>query len=414
MSFPLAARLGLHLSLLAALLAEHGPTSPEVAEAVETAEALADEVDDGLLVARTRQLSWSIAFMTGDIVTASTRLAALEAAAGGLDDAALALQLADARALTLLAAGSPALALEAVQWPGPAQIPASPPARSRTPSEAAVLGHSTAALASWLVGRADDAEVAAHDGLRLARDAGTAGALCRSLWPVVAVHQLRGERARVRRHAAALARVAEVEEDSRWAAIAGVFDAWARLDGADPTTAAFEVAHLVDRLVDDGMGFGRPYHLGLAAEAAAARGDAEGALAAIDAALAAVAATGDRWYLAELMRNRAEALFDLADEHPTGRAGYAREADALLDESVAVARAQGARAIELRTLTTVVRRGRPAIDGPVVAAAALRRLLSVLADGVGPADRLAAESALRSTRVARSAPPVAATDAVLN
>ena len=409
-----AARLGLQLSLLAALLAEHGPTSPEVAEAVDTAEALADGVDDGLLVARARHVAWSIAFMTGDIITATIRIAALEAAAGGLDDAALALQLADARALTLLAAGSPALALEAAQRHRPVPIAANSPARSHALSEAAVLGRSSAALASWLVGRADDARFAAHDGLRLAREAGTPGALCRSLWPVVAVHQLRGERARVRQHAAELARVAEVEENSRWAAIAGTFDAWARLDGADPATAAFEVLHLVDRLVDDGMGFGRPYHLGLAAEAAAACGDAERALVTIESALAAVAATGDRWYLAELLRNRAEALLDLADEHPTGRTGFAREADALLDESVAVARSQGARAIELRALTTVVRRGRPAVDGPAVAAAMLRRLLNVLAEGVGPADRLAAESALRGTRAVRSARPVVATGSVLN
>ncbi|SIN86119.1 winged helix-turn-helix domain-containing protein [Agromyces cerinus] len=412
---PGSARLGLQLCLVAALLEEHGPTSPVVADAVDTAEVLADAVGRGPEVILARHLSWSVAFMAGDFFAASARLVAVEEAATGVEDPALELQVADARALTLLAEGSPALALEAGRVSVDRVSTAASDSDDERPhrrSEAAVLGRSSAAIASWLVGSAEDAKRLAHDGLRLAHETGAAGIVCRSLWPVIAVHQLRGERRRVQHHASELARAAE-HEHPRWSAIAGAFDAWARLDDPDPAQAAAEVQQLVERLLADGMGFGRPYHLGLAAEGAAACGDTERAVVIIDAALAAVASTGDRWYLAELLRCRAEALLTLAAEHPSGRLGFTRAADALLDESLAIARSQGARALEVRALTTVVRTARPAADGPVASAAMLRDLLGVLGIGVGPVDRLAAELALRGTGLGSGEPVVSPTGTLL-
>ncbi|MBM7832811.1 DNA-binding winged helix-turn-helix (wHTH) protein [Agromyces cerinus] len=413
---PASARLGLQLCLVAALLEEHGPTSSVVADAVDTAEVLADAVGRGPEVVLARHLFWSVAFMAGDFFAASARLVAVEEAAVGVEDPALVLQLADARALTLLAEGSPALALEAGRVAAvTASSAASDSASGERPhrrSEAAVLGRSSAAVASWLVGSADDAKRFAHDGLRLAHETGTAGVVCRSLWPVVAVHQLRGERRRVQHHASELAGAAEFEHP-RWAAIARAFDAWARLDEPDPAPAAAEVQQSVERLLADGMGFGRPYHLGLAAEGAAACGDTERAVVIIDSALAAVASTGDRWYLAELLRRRAEALLTLAAEHPSGRLGFTRAADALLDESLAIARSQGARALEVRALTTVVRSARSVADGPVASATMLRDLLGVLGIGVGPVDRLAAELALRGTGFGPGAPVESPTGTLL-
>lgn len=393
---PAAVRLRLHLQLIAALLGEHGPSAEDLGDSLAEVEVLCGSADDPMLVARARHVLWSLAFMRGDLVAAGALFVDFEVAVADVDDAVLATQLADARALTLLAEGSPALALAAVSRPEAAG--AGFPGGSDRP-EAVVVDRSTAALASWLVGRADDARALALDGLRVARESGAPGIVCRSLWPVIAVHQLRGERARVRQYAAQLAAVAELDEHSRWRSVAALFDGWARPPGPGARSGARETAHPAEHLMAGGMGFGRPYHLAVAAETAALAGDHERADATIDEALSAVASTGDRWYHAELLRARAEILVASARGHP--ERGVVAEIDELLEEAVAVARAQGASAIEVRALTGLVRRGDRTTDGAVHAGERLAQLLDELGEGIARADRVAAVSALRASGAAR-------------
>jgi predicted ATPase len=85
----------------------------------------------------------------------------------------------------------------------------------------------------------------------------------------------------------------------------------------------------------------RPYYLALLAEAEARRGRIEEALRVIAEAIETAQATGERWYEAELHRLRAALLLQGGDSETA-------EAEAGLRRALALARKQGARALELR------------------------------------------------------------------
>lgn len=360
-------RLGLQLSLVGATLAVHGVGSSELAAAVDDAEDAVDAAagaDPGL-VGQARYLFWSIAFMAGEISVAGARIRPLEAAVATAGGGLLAHQLASARSVTSFASGAPVVALEQAsplheleagfEAPGDA---------SRTWREIAMLNRWSVALASWLVGRPDDARRLAHDGLRIARELGEARLLCASLWPVAAVHQLRGERRRVTWTVEEIRRAAEPDGRSHWRLVGGVFEGWASATGddADGRSHALQVRACLDGLVGS-LGFGTPYHLALLAEAATAGGDGEAARAAIDEGLQAVEATGDRWYLAELLRLLGESMLHSAiGESMAHRGALRRAAAEVFTEAVTVARTQGATALELRAIASRERASRGIAD----------------------------------------------------
>lgn len=360
-------QLGLHVSLVAATLAVHGVAGQEVEAAVREAEAITDAMPHSATAGRARYLFWSIAFMAGDIRTAAARLVALEGSAAGAGDELLALQVENARTVTSFAAGAPAAALDhAARFRALEADRSGSADADRARHEITMLNRSSTSLASWLVGRPDDALRVAHDGLRIARAQGSPALVCQSLWPVAAVHQLRGESRMVGRYAQELSLLAESDATSRWRLVGDVFAGWAassdertrRVRTGDAAVSRAErVRHCLDALVEDGMGFGRPYHLALAVEASLDAGEARQALDAADDGIAASESTGDRWYLAELFRLRAEALLaSSATDPPSRRASLQREAAGMFAEAAELARAQGASALEERVGAGEVRR----------------------------------------------------------
>lgn len=360
-------RLAVRLSLVSATLGVHGVSGPEIAAAVDEAEAVADSVAEPRAAGRARYLFWSIAFLAGDIRTAEVRLRALEldSTASAHSDPLLERQLENARTLTDFAAGRPAAALHhAARFRLLEETAPAEGVVERAMHEIGMLNRSGSALASWLVGRTDDACRIAHDGLRMARADGRPGLVCRSLWPVAAVHQLTGDRRSVTKYAEQIRRITEADVAWRWMLVGGVFAGWAAATGrpaggtggAGPGTASLRAS--LDRLLADGMGFARPYHLALAAEASITSGDHEAAIASVDDAIARSESTGDRWFAAELLRLRAEALrVRAAGERSAVRSASRREADGLLTEAVALARAQGALALERRAEASLAARG---------------------------------------------------------
>lgn len=353
-------QLDLHVSLVAATLAVHGVVGHEVETAVRDAEAIADAMPGSAGSGRARYLFWSIAFMAGDIRTATARLAALEGSAADAGDDLLALHIENARTVTSFAAGAPAVALDhAARFRALEEDRSGSVGRDVATDEIAALNRSSMGLASWLVGRPDEARRVAHDGLRIARANGSPALVCQSLWPVAAVHHLRGESRIVSRYAEEISRLAESDATSRWRLVGDVFAGWADTsdehgrtpDGIGDASGirAERMRQSLDALVADGMGFGRPYHLALAVEAWLGAGEPRRALEVVDDAVSASESTGDRWYLAELLRLRAEALLAIsATEARSRRASLEREAAAMFAEAVELARAQGARALEQR------------------------------------------------------------------
>jgi predicted ATPase len=90
-----------------------------------------------------------------------------------------------------------------------------------------------------------------------------------------------------------------------------------------------------------------PFYLSLLARACGRAGRVEDGLMAIEEALAASDARNERWWDAELYRLRGEMLL--------AHGGRERDAEAALQRAVEIARAQQARSLELRAVTSLVR-----------------------------------------------------------
>jgi predicted ATPase len=90
-----------------------------------------------------------------------------------------------------------------------------------------------------------------------------------------------------------------------------------------------------------------PYYLGLLARVCGRAGRAEDGLAAIDEGMAASRAHNERWWDAELHRLRGELLLSSGVEASEAEAAYLR--------AIEIARAQQARALELRAITSLAR-----------------------------------------------------------
>jgi predicted ATPase len=151
-------------------------------------------------------------------------------------------------------------------------------------------------------------------------------------------------------HAEALAAEAVALGETRgfalWVGFGGVLRAWARaVLGTDAGSAAAAIGGALERLTKIGMVVGQSYFLALLAEAQVLAGDEAAALASLDSALAAAESSGIRYWQPELLRLRAERF---QERDPA-------QALAGLERALEVARAQGARGVELRIATSASR-----------------------------------------------------------
>jgi predicted ATPase len=100
-----------------------------------------------------------------------------------------------------------------------------------------------------------------------------------------------------------------------------------------------------------GAAFQRPHFLALLAEASGLLGQPEGGLAALEEALTLVQQTGERYYEAELHRQRGELLLQAEG----GVRSAALTAEACFQQALDVARAQQAKSLELRAAMSLSR-----------------------------------------------------------
>lgn len=128
-----------------------------------------------------------------------------------------------------------------------------------------------------------------------------------------------------------------------WVASAEIIHGWAVAALGDAPAGIAESRRGLGALTATGSRFWLPYYHGLLGESLLGGGRAEEALAALEKGLDWAARTGERWYEAELLRRKGEALARLG------------AADAALEGSLRVAREQGALTWELRAATSLVR-----------------------------------------------------------
>jgi predicted ATPase len=299
-------------------------------------------------------------------------------------DPALVLQARQAGAVVALCAGEPAVTRRHME----AAVRLYDPARHRhltfqfgQDPGVACLGFGAVAL--WLLGEPREAAARSRDAVRLARAGSQPSTLALALHFAAVLHQFRGDPTGVREAASEALAVAVEHRFAFWQAGATVLLGWAVAAGG-----VADGVGLIEQGLDAWRATGsetyRAYYLAILADALARCGHHDDALAALDQAERAAGATGERLSEAEVHRLRGELL--------SGRSADA--AEAAWRAAVETARAQQARALELRAALGLGRfltgRGRADEARAVVAAAAER------ADGLRDTPEMrAAQAVLR-------------------
>jgi predicted ATPase len=112
----------------------------------------------------------------------------------------------------------------------------------------------------------------------------------------------------------------------------------------------------LDTYRSTGAEFQRPHFLTLLAEASGLLGQPEGGLAALEEALTLMEQTGERYYEAELHRQRGELLLlRAASGRPAQGNQEQHEAETCFQHALDVARQQQAKSLELRTAMSLAR-----------------------------------------------------------
>jgi len=170
-----------------------------------------------------------------------------------------------------------------------------------------------------------------------------------------------------------------------WAAGGQILQGWAAAHD-DPDKGVEEIRAGLAAWRQTGSRLWLPIFVALEGEAHAAAGRNDAALQAVDQGIAISRETGERWAIAEVLRLKAQILLK------SGR-GAAGEIEALLNQSIEAARAQGARSWQLRTASDLVefQRGR---GGEQEALDLLRSIYRQFTEGFGTPDLIRAKALL--------------------
>jgi adenylate cyclase len=206
---------------------------------------------------------------------------------------------------------------------------------SRFGQDPGVATLSFGAIALWIKGRESEAAAASESALALARRHDQPSSLALALHFAAMLHQLRGDAAAVANIAQQALNLSSEEGFSFWHAGATIFNGWAtaargKHEGIDGIRRGLQA------WLDTGSRTYQPYYLGILADALRRHDHAADASRTLDDALAAARALPEGLYEAELLRMKASATLDKA------------AAVKLLEESIAVARRQGATMFESR------------------------------------------------------------------
>ncbi len=195
--------------------------------------------------------------------------------------------------------------------------------------------------------------------------------------------RLLGDEEAVEAHLARLREIAEARGIPYWTAQVGLHDGFAALARGEIETGLAQVRKALATFAAHAVELETPFYLGQVAELLVRARRHDAAAEILIEALAQVERTGERWYLAELLRLRAEAN---AAEDPA-----AAEAD--LRRAVGLARSQGALLLELRAATGIVRVASGGTSRRTEAAA-LRRLVDRFDPGLRTPDLAGARTVL--------------------
>ena len=208
-----------------------------------------------------------------------------------------------------------------------------------------------AAWSLWFCGRPDQSLVRMQEAVSQGRELSEPHSLAHALGFAAVLHQLRRERELTREYAEAVIALSTEHGLVLYQTMGTILRGWALVGQSDDEDAIRQVRRGLAAWQTTGAQLMRPHSLGLLAEVLHAASHTEEGLEVVDEALAIGDATGERWYQAELYRLKGELLLK-RDSSAIDTA----ESNFL--QSMAIAREQHARAIELRAAVSLVRLAR--------------------------------------------------------
>jgi predicted ATPase len=209
--------------------------------------------------------------------------------------------------------------------------------------------HALAAWVLWFLGYADQALAHSQEALSLARASEHPFSLCFVCSSAGLRFQLlRGEPAQARNHLEAVSSLAAAGRFPLFEAGATIYGGWLLAEQGQAEAGIAQIREGMAAWEKTGTQTDKPYHLWLLADACGRAGWASEGLERIAEALDVVERTEERFYEAELHRLRGQLLAQ------SGTAGE-DEVAASYRRALELARAQGARSLELRAATSLAR-----------------------------------------------------------
>jgi len=203
--------------------------------------------------------------------------------------------------------------------------------------------------ALWHLGHFDQASKAATEAMKLAEKLSHPHTLVYTICHARGFMDLfRGRCEDIQSHANLVVSICDESGFSHWRNYGRILDGWAAICGGDVDRGTAVLQKAVAGWQKGGARLWMPMFLILEAEGHLKAGRAEAALQGIEQALATCEHTGERWAMAEVLRTKGRILLS------TGRA-KSDEIEAILLDSLEIARRQQARCWELRTSCDLAR-----------------------------------------------------------
>jgi len=212
------------------------------------------------------------------------------------------------------------------------------------------------AWALWLRGYPAQARAHSARALSLAQQLAHPFTLARTLYYDALFCQLHRDVQAVRDQADAAITVATAQRFALVQALGPIMRGWAIAVQEHSTEGLVQIRQGLDMYRSTGAELQRPHLLTLLAEASGLLGQPEGGLAALEEALTLVEQTGERYYEAELHRQRGELLLlRAAKGHPAQGSRDQHDAETCFQQALDVSRHQEAKALELRAAMSLSR-----------------------------------------------------------
>jgi predicted ATPase len=207
----------------------------------------------------------------------------------------------------------------------------------------------------WMRGYPAQARAQSARAVSLAQQLAHPYTLARILYLDTLLCQLRRDAQAVHDQADAAINVATTQGFALVQTLGSIMRGWAIALQEHSTESLVQIRQGLDTYRATGAEFQRPHFLALLAEASGLLGQLEGGEAALEEALALMEQTGERYYEAELHRQRGELLLQAAKSRPDQGSREQHDAETCFQQALDVARRQQAKSLELRTTMSLSR-----------------------------------------------------------